>query len=877
MGSGRLWLRFSVQSTVVQPLSAHLFMDRIRTLLLARTHVVVMDPDVIASASTRPSLDADVDKLEDELAQLGFVMSLDLASVIRRMPRQAIQETRRWIHETLAEQMSTARPVVPLAPLVEGAPSIYVRRILTWLATSPEQPCPWCGELKSVGALDPCGHLVCRTCWDDTGYTGCPVCHRRVTLGEPFMKPPVGGARVGKHTGTLTLVHMAFDLHGTAKLRFEKLLGRTGRMSAHDHAEVVTLIDTIGPKIASWLPTVIPQRDAMATAIARLWLISPDRAASVRDTRAHVRSATDVLRIAAVLLGGNAELVEPMKLASISRGLRRAVLSALDQLPLDAVVEDMRAHRSLWKRVGERLHPFEVADKLPNAALAFAVLRRTKLSAISFGAALREAAVRLPFVYVEDDLIKPVAWAGPIEDALRAGNPRSALVRLTHRPAELLRRADHLVRLAQTRQLEALQTILKAVELSATKGPPVEMLALAAHVARRGRPWKRRVFFPRGRALGAWSRLDKRTPLRGDAIAVMVGAIRRQLCARAELNRQFARALIDRGLVDLLVPRHERRVGRAKAHWPRGSEIALPDGQEARLFIDWQDAGTGRTELDLSVSLFDHEWQHVATCNAKSPIVSGRTDGYAARHVAEGCTAMIDLHLEQLTMLGVRHVVMAVASGRRVRVERLPHCFAGVALLPVPEANTEPFDPSAVAQRFDLSGRSLIKVPLTIDVSERRLRWVDVHIHHRSELDEVGGYRAALAHVARDFADQIGTHARPSMWDVACIHAAARANVVYIRERDGTFTTYRRRDNETKTARLGRLMSGAADDGRVTTLPASDAPMWFALLTGMPLPRGSVGFVLDPRGLPAEGIERLAASDLVGELSLRQRDASQNP
>ena len=51
------------------------------------------------------------------------------------------------------------------------------------------------------------------------------------------------------------------------------------------------------------------------------------------------------------------------------------------------------------------------------------------------------------------------------------------------------------------------------------------------------------------------------------------------------------------------------------------------------------------------------------------------------------------------------------------------------------------------------------------------------------------------------------------MWDVACIHAAARANTIYIRERDGSFTTYRRRDNETKHARLGRLMSGAADDG----------------------------------------------------------------
>jgi len=60
-------------------------MDRIRSLLLARTHVVVMDPDVIASAATRPSSGADVELLEDELAQLGFVLSLDLASVIEMM------------------------------------------------------------------------------------------------------------------------------------------------------------------------------------------------------------------------------------------------------------------------------------------------------------------------------------------------------------------------------------------------------------------------------------------------------------------------------------------------------------------------------------------------------------------------------------------------------------------------------------------------------------------------------------------------------------------------------------------------------------------------------------------------------------------------
>jgi hypothetical protein len=829
-------------------------MDRIRSLLLARTHVVVMDPDVIADASTRPSRASDVERLEDELAQLGFVMSLDLASTLRRMPMQAIQELRTWIQSTLATEVGTQRPDVPLATAPGAAPA-YVRRVLAWLATSSEQPCPWCGEVKQVGALDACGHLVCRACWDSMGFTGCPVCHRRVTHGEPFMAVPAG-PRVSKHDGRLTLVHLAFDLLGAARLRFERLLAAPTPLSARDREEVETYVDNLGPRVAQWLPAVIPSRESMAIVVARLWLVAPDRAAIVAATRAHVGSATDVLRIAAVLMGGPPDLAGPMRLASVARALRRAVLSALDAQPLEATVEEMMRHRGLWKRIGERLHPFEHVDTLQNAALAFAVLRRTNLADTTFGPQLRDRAVRVSFLYVEDNIAKPIAWAGPIEDALRAGNPRSALVRLTHRPAELLRRADHLVRLAQTRQLEALQTILKAVELSATKGPPAEMLALAAHVARRGRSWKRRVFFPRGRVLDAWSRADRRPPLRGDAIAVMVGGIRRQLCNRAEANRPFARAVIDRSLVDLVVPTKARPI-KSRVVWPRGSEMALPDGPEVRLFLHWQEPASKPSTLRLAVEMFDHEWQHVAT----------------APMTRDGTTAYVDLHLEQTAMRGVRHLVMAVAGELR-RLDRLPQCFVGVVL---PPKEAAAFDPHVVADRFDLQGRGLVSIPLAVDISERRLRWIAVRVPNEIALAQVGGYHAALAHVGRDLGDVISTHARPTMWDVACVHAAARANVIYIRERDGSFTTYRRRDNESKTARLGRLMSGAADDGRVSGLPASDAPMWFALMTGMTLPRGSVGFVHDVRGLSpdgrgSDGIERLAAFDLVSELSLRPRD-----
>jgi hypothetical protein len=849
-------------------------MDRIRTLLLARTNVVVMDPDLVASAATRPTRDQDVEKFEDELAQLGYVMSLDLATMVRRLPHQTMQEIRGWIYDTLAKQVGLQRPHVPLYRSFPQAtpantPTLYLKRMATWLLTNPEQPCPWCGEIKIVGALDPCGHVVCRSCWDGAKFAGCPICHRRIAVGGPFVQLAERGERVAKHSGSLTLLDLGFDLPGIARQRFARLLGRVTPLTADDRAEVETVIDSVGPQAIAWLPDWIPIKETMAVAIARLVLISPNRATMMRDLATHLRTANDVLRVAAVLMGTNPELIEPLRFGSLDRGLRRALLEALERLPLEELVDDFMRRRRLWQRVGEHLHPFEHAAKLPNTTLAFAVVRRTDLTKVSFGVALRDHAVRHSFAYIEDNRIRAVAWAAPIEDALRLGNPRSALARLTHRPGELLRRADHLVRIAQSRQVDALQTILKAIDLASAKGPPATMLTLATHIARRGRAWPRRVFFPQGNVLHAWGEPDQRPPVRSDAIAMIVGSLRRHLVARAEARRQFPRAVIDRALVDLLIPISERSASREKVVWPRGSEIAVPASQTLRLFAHWEEPGTKRVDLDLSVSLFDSDWRHTGTCNADNLVVG---DG-AAVHSGDqtsapaplGASEYVDLDLERLAMLGARHLVMVVASESDLRFEQLRHAFAGLVHAP---AEGQYFDPRSVVQRFDLRGRSLINIPLTIDLAELRLRWLDVHVRSRAELDAVGGYRAALAHIGRDFADALRTQSRPTLWDLACVHAAARGNVIYVRERDGSFRMYRRRDNESKVTRLSRVISGSQDDGRLGALSVADAPTWFALVSAMPLPKASVGYALDARGIGAD-VELLTATDLIAELSPR--------
>jgi hypothetical protein len=871
-----------VYCPVAHPLSAHLLMDSIRTLLLARTHTVVLDPDRVASAATRPTRDIDLEKFEDELAQLGYVMSLDLAMTLRRLPHQTMVELRAWIAATLSDMLGTPRPRVPLfrgfpAATPDQTTSLYLRRMLSWLLTRPMQPCPWCGQIKAVGALDPCGHIVCRSCWDEGTYAGCPICHRRVAIGDPFVRAATTTELVTHHDGELRLLHLGFDLVGAARARFEQLVGRASPLSPADRAEIEVVIDTMGPKTVQWLPARIPIKETMAIALARLWMVAPDRAAMLRATRAHLTTATDVLRVAAVLLGGNPGLVEPMRLGSIGRGMRRALLAAIDRLPAAQAIEDMWRHRGLWKRVGERLHPYEYAKRLPVAALAFAVVRQTKLDREAFGAAIRDEARGITTVQIVDDRARATTTTSRVEGCLRAGDARTAAERLDLRPDELLGRVDHLVRIAQARGPDALAQVIGAIEAAAARGSPAMLLRLASHIARRTEPWPRRVFFPRREVWKAWGAPDRRAPLRSDATGAIVAILRAVLVSRAAARRNFARAVIDRALVDLRVPFGEDAAARSKIAWPRGSEIGLADLPGVadapaigplRWFLHWEDPVGTCVDLDLSIEMFDGQWRHVATCDYQNPVV-GRC---AAVHSGDrlsgppprGASEFVDLDLDLLYALGARHAVMVVFSYNAIPLDQLTYRFAGLTICPREE---DPFDPRRVGQRFELHGKSSITVPLALDLETRRLRWLDAHISGPAALRQVGGYRAALAHIGRDFADLAVTRARPTLWDLATIHAVARANIVYVRDRSGAIAVYRRRDKEQALARLARLYAGNDPDGVLAELPPANAPTWFALWhDDLDLPAGSSGYALVCRSAN-EGIEHLSATDLLVDLA----------
>ncbi len=780
-------------------------------------------------------------------------------------------------------------------PLFRGFPetvpqdtwSLYTRRVLSWVLQQPEQPCLLCGRMGTVSALDPCGHLVCSACWDGADYSGCPICHRRISQSDPFLRPP-RRAEPGESEGvSLKLLHLGQDLEAATKELLGRLLGRASPLSPRDRDALGTLIETLRQRVLPWLPERIPVKETMAFVFGTLLRDTGSIDEGLRAAEPHLRTATDVLRVLCVWMGGAANLMEPPKrFRSPPRALRRGVLAVLERFDTNLLLEDMGRHAELWKRMGEQLHPFEQHARFPNAALAFAVLRRTEVDPTSaLGKSLLSVAKRPPrCVHLEGKRLRFSSWATGLEQSLRTGQLEAALGQLRQRPGELLRRLDHLLREIVHERPALLGTFLEALDASLGRVSPAVLLTVLAHLRVRARPLPRRVFFPRGEVAHAYTLPDKRPLLSADAIAPVVDRLERELLRRAE-GPSLSQAVLDAGLEDLFVPFNERTAARALVAVPRGSSLPIPKGRRLRLFVHWMEPLRRYVDLDLSVSLYDASWRYRGKCDF-SRLRYGED---AAVHSGDltsappplGASEFVDLDLDALEARGVRHLVVIIFSFNDVSFDQLPEAFAGFMLRGA--SGGEHFDARTVEQRFDLQGNAKIAVPMLVDLKTRRTQWVDVNMPTSGLYHQVGGYRAALAHLGLDLTAYYDSGARMTLWELACLHAAARTPRVYVRRRDGQVALYRRGADEPVLSFFHRLRQGAGepvlsffqrlvrrpepDHEQVPHVPESTEPVFLAVLRDdVPAPAGSLGYALNWRELSPERVHRLTASELVAEL-----------
>lgn len=862
-------------------------MPELSTVLLRRLHTVYVD-----QAGPRPGdppTGEGLTALEAELLDRGFALTAPLRSALAWLGPAGLAAAGAQLIGDIDVLLGADRTHMPLfrtfpASVPDDTHALWVDRVFTLLLQWPDQPCVLCATVGSVHPVAPCAHLVCRSCWDGADYAGCPICHRRIDPADPFLRPaPQPAGEVPPGGGPLRLLNFAADRAADSVTALGKLLARRTPLSPKDTEDARVLL-AHAPAHLDWLPEAIPVRETKALVLGTLL--------RERRTRETVRAllpdrlttATDVLRLLAVWSGGEANLLEPARMRSLPRRLRRELLAVLDALEPALLVEDVLRHADLWKRAAEILHPFEQYARHPRAALAFAVLRGTDVTGTALGAALLATAARHPeAVRVDGSRIRAATWKGRAEEALRGGDPDRALAVLAERPGELVRRLDHLLRLYAADTLP--DRVAEVLAQRLPKAGPGPLLSALGRLRIRHLPGTRRVFFPRGQVAHSFTLDDDRAPLTEAVTRAVCELFEGEVLRRLAAADPYDIAVLDSRLAHLHVPATERAAAKALVTVPKGSFQALPDGEVLRMFLHWMEPPRQQVDLDLSVVLFDADWNYAGLCDYTNLVHGERavvhSGDLTSAPAPAGASEYVDIDLDALADTGVRFAMPVVFSYNNIPFELLPDAFAGFMALPTRSGRTARYDPRTVRQRYDLVGSSRIHVPLLVDLERRGFLWTDVHLPDAEGYHSVWAHQEDLARIGRDLFQYFST-GRTTLWELAGWHAAARCREVAVLRRTprpsdpDELWTYRRGAGEDAAAFAARLV-GLRDPDDVVSSPAVDAlagtaasgrSVFLALVDGEVAPAGASGaaYRLLPGPCDGCGLERLAAGDLVAAL-----------
>jgi hypothetical protein len=837
-----------------------------------------------AGRAASPDSHAGVALLEADLLERGFLVAAPLRAALAALEPRVLAATGTELLADLDRALGADRPHVPL---LRGFPDStpedtyghYVRRMLVLLFQHPDQPCVLCGTPGDVLPVSPCAHLVCGNCFDGADFSACPICERRIDPADPFLKPqrPRLAERLSGRRRALPqrlrVIALGGDLaarEADAGRELDTLLARTGALSPQEADDLTVLLRTRSRTETGLLPTAVPGREVKARLVD--WLLADPEAYPVTlpFVTGLVDTATDVLRLLAVRSGGDAGLVDVPRLTNVPRALRRALLAVLDGLDPALAAQDMCRHRRLWVHAAEVLHPFEYATRHPRAALAFAVVRRTRLAGDDrLAAVLREAAESTRGIDVSGGLVTVRGWGGEVEEALRRADTGTAVALLGQRPGELLRRLHHVLRLAG----EDAEAVLDALERAVPRVAPAVLLSGLGEIRTPVGLRPLRVFFPKGGAARTHMADDERPAPAADVVERAVGILTAELLRRAgDTGPAVDVAVLDAELAGVIAPFTERTASRALVTLPRGSELALPAGRTVRLFLHWTESETsGTVDLDLSAAMFDAEWRPAGSC----AYTSLRYRGSAAVHSGDlqsappptGASEFVDLDLTLLAAAGVRYVVAVVYSYNDVPFEELAEGFAGLMARDEPGNSGPVFDPRAVEQRFDLTGASRSAVPLVIDVPARTMRWLDVAHGVTGSEHAVWRHQDVLATLGQGLTGLFASGARVSLGELAVWRSAARAATVFVRHHDGSFSCYRRRAGESVAAFADRI--GTPDTDAPGAVTPEAAGLAHLVRGDLPPADGSQVYALYPGGLDAGRVRLLTAADVVAALAPR--------
>jgi hypothetical protein len=498
--------------------------------------------------------------------------------------------------------------------------------------------------------------------------------------------------------------------------------------------------------LSAVLPDEIPLKENVGFVVAMLLRYEK---ADAKQIRPYVKTATDVLRLAAALSDGDVSLAANTRFRKFKRAERRLLLALLEQC--GGIVEDMLRYKERWIRLGEILHPAEYKNRYAKCREAFDILRNN-----------------LPFE----------TFGSRVELALRWKNTALAAEVLAERPGEYARRLDHLVRTHK----EPKQVVEQFRGLVSGVSTPV-VLQVMTHFSRRNEKREWRTFFPKGNVAKAVAIPNTLPAVKSGICMAIVNACRESLLDRFAAMPSLGKVYIDKRLKDHIVPFSQRSASKALRTIVRGSRLAMPqsDNDTIRFFLWWKEGEvngnpTGRVDIDLSAIMYDDQWrymEHISYTNLRSAKYKAAHSGDIVS-APEGACEFIDMDIPSAVRYGARYIVLSLNSFTSQPYCDLPECYAGWMMRKSPGSG-EVFEPAAVVDKVDLAADTQIAIPVILDLSDRNVIWCDLALtRHPAYNNNVEGNQTGLSLMGQAMESMV----KPNLYDLFMLHALARGELV---------------------------------------------------------------------------------------------------
>ena len=712
-------------------------MKTINSILLRRKNRIIVPEGYLLDVPSSNKALQYMLTIADEMKQIGYVLSPNLAATLLRLDTSCVKSFYDEMMDALKEKVGTD---VEYKPMYKGFPE-------TVIAKSDEELL-----LDQLFGYSLDFHNYLYDFYYGNGVV--PSFRDRFAFDEEKTdKIPLDDSNI-----EYTVVRM-MSVEEAEKM-FEDLMAQPEAFSRQDEADLQWYFENSKESVGKSIPLEVPNKENLTHILVLAFN-------NGIKTGLRFKTATDVLRYAVKLSGGDVSLASVTRFKHFTRSEARLILESLDKLHPVRLEEDIMRRPEQFKRLLEGIHinSERYAKRYPNI---HKVMER---------------------VYERDT---HESYKGKLERLLKEGEITLAAKHLTYRPGEFARSLDRMLRLAKddAQRFE----IIELFEGKVSEIPTKLLWDMSKHFKNRqdGAPRiamikDKNAFVPKH-----LPEMGEEGQFSAEVYDKLQNVLKKGILGQYAKRGAMKYVFIDKELDSYLMPTANRSTEAASKPLTRGTRMKVKDGANIlRLFLYWQG-----NDMDLSVMLADKNFEKCSMISwqnsFRSPYFEPKDIVHSGdiTYAKQGAAEFIDLNIDAMkqSMPDIKYAIMFVYSFSKITFNKISKCHAGVmeresmgkrlyGRSSVDECQGDIYEAKTVKLKANLTSNSIAVMPLVYDFETNEVIWVDAACNkYINRIDP-----ESLEH-AKTTLDYFSVPRKPSIYEVAMANVEARGGVLVEKE-----------------------------------------------------------------------------------------------